>query len=127
MEITARVGNLRVAASATVLIDKERPLVIQVGKINIRFELVEFNESECKVDRLAEESTLTLVHKITGKVPLAPFTFFSTAPQEVGKTGGVPIYFFWRLCRPHPDQQTVQIHYTVFTEEPKQPSLFEGL
>ena len=126
MEITATIGNLSVASSATVLIDKERPLNIKVGKLGIRFELSEFSEAECKVERIPDEPTLTLVYKISGKVPLAPFTFFSIAPQEVGRTGGVQIYFFWRICRPHPDEATVQVHYTLFTEAPKQPSLFSG-
>lgn len=122
INITARTGDLELIESAVVTFDRVQGLSIKIGNINAKFEVTEPTNEKASVTREALKDQLTLLYKVTGKLPSGPFTFGLLRPEHIGMTDNVPIYFWWRMTSTSSEQDVIDLSYSVYSKRPENPS-----
>lgn len=80
------------------------------------FSVAPFSEEAFTVKARGDVEKLTLYYECAGKMPTSPLYHFVAAPAEIGKSGGIKIFFWWKLTRLHHEREAVQLDYAIYEE-----------
>lgn len=117
MNITLTTGELEHLQSYTLAFDRSAGLSLQVGNLRVQIVVAPSTEEKPAVAREAIKETLTVIYRVTGKLPCVPHSYGLIRPEHIGTTDGVPIHVWWRLSQSVSTSDVLFLDCAVFRKQ----------